>query len=61
MNLMLMRENYPVAIIPLEKRGLYIDALEKASVQHIGKDFLIFIIDCLNSTFELYFSIIKQK
>ncbi len=61
MNLMLLRDSYPITIIPLEKRGIYINALEKASVQHNGKDFLSFILECINDVLNLYFSIVNQK
>ena len=59
MNLMLLRDKYPITIIPLEKRGIYINALEKASVQHNGKDFLSFILECMNDVLDLYFSTMK--
>ncbi|MCK4520456.1 Fic family protein [Candidatus Parcubacteria bacterium] len=61
MNLMLLRDSYPITIIPLEKRGIYINALEKASVQHDGSDFLSFIVECMNDVLNFYFSIVNQK
>jgi len=56
MNLILMRAGYTIVLIPLGKRTRYMDALEKASVQHDGKDFLSFIIESMNEVLDLYFS-----
>jgi Fic family protein len=57
MNLMLLRNNYVITIIPVEKRSRYIDALEKSSVQRNGKDFLEFIFECIDNVLNLYFQV----
>lgn len=57
MNLLLMRGGYPITVLPVKKRAKYIEALEKASLEHNGEDFLRFILEAMEDTFELYFSI----
>ena len=57
MNLMLLRNNFVITIIPIEKRSKYIDALEKSSVQSDSKDFLEFIVECMDNVLNLYFQV----
>lgn len=54
MNLLLLRAGYPITIIPLAKRSRYMNALEKASVEHDGKPFMEFLIECMEEVFLLY-------
>ncbi len=59
MNLMLLRNNFTIAVIPVERRSNYINSLEKASVEHDGSDFLKFIVVCLDDVLNLYFTIVR--
>ncbi len=59
MNLMLLRDNFTIAVIQNKRRADYINSLEKASVEHDGSDFLKFIVDCVRDVLDLYFTIQK--
>ena len=59
MNLILLRENFVIAIVPVKKRAEYINALEESSVNHNGKDFLKFIVDCIDEVLDFYFMVVK--
>lgn len=60
MNLELMRNGYPIAIIPKEIRAYYYQALDKACSEEVYDDFIILVCERINKTFDLYFGLIRE-
>jgi len=61
LNLELMREGYPVAIILREDRLEYFDALEKSCVERDYGDFTRMVARCVARSFDLYLEVVTGK
>lgn len=60
MNLILLRNGYPIAIIKNENRSEYMKALELASVEGEDKAFIEIIIQAVESSLDTYLYMIQQ-
>jgi len=54
MNLILLRNGYPMAIIKMTDRSIYMDALEKSSINGNLDDFTKIIVDAVLSSIDKY-------
>lgn len=61
LNLELMREGYPVAIILREDRLEYFDALEKSCVDREYGDFTRMVARCVARSLDLYLEVVTGK
>lgn len=61
LNLELMRDGYPVAIILREDRLEYFDALEKACVERDYSDFTRMVARCVARSLDLYLEVVTGK
>ena len=61
LNLELMREGYPVAIILREDRLEYFDALEKSCVERDYDDFTRMVARCVARSLDLYLEVVTGK
>lgn len=59
MNLILMRNEYPIAVIRMEDRDEYINALEKASVEKDINDFIQIVEEAVNRSLDMYLYMTK--
>lgn len=59
MNLILLRNGYPIAVIKNEDRSEYMKALETASVEGETKDFVEIIIQAVESSLDTYLYMIE--
>lgn len=58
MNLILMRNGYPITVIRMEERNEYMSALEKASVENDLEDFINIIAEAVNRSLDKYLYIL---
>ncbi|WP_097028283.1 Fic family protein [Clostridium peptidivorans] len=58
MNLILMRNGYPITVIKMEERNEYMSALEKASVKNDLSDFINIVGDAINTSLDTYLYIV---
>ncbi|AWI06778.1 Fic family protein [Clostridium drakei] len=58
MNLILMRNGYPITVIRMEERNEYMSALEKASVENDLEDFINIITEAVNRSLDKYIYIL---
>ncbi|NMM64353.1 Fic family protein [Clostridium sp. P21] len=58
MNLILMRNGYPITVIRMEDRNEYMSALEKASVENDLEDFINIIAEAVNRSLDKYLYIL---
>jgi hypothetical protein len=58
MNLILMRNGYPITIIKMEDRNEYMDALEKASVKNDLGNFINIVAEAVNRSLDTYLYIV---
>jgi Uncharacterized conserved protein len=58
MNLILMRNGYPITIIKMEDRNEYMDALEKASVENDLGNFINIVAEAVNRSLDTYLYIV---
>ncbi|WP_411681065.1 Fic family protein [Clostridium thailandense] len=58
MNLILMRNGYPITVIRMEERNEYMSALEKASVENDLEDFINIIAEAVNRSLDKYIYIL---
>lgn len=61
MNLLLMQEGYPPALIRKEDRMKYIDAIEKGQLQGTLSDYYQIIFESINRSFDIYFEAVEKK
>ncbi|WP_234123670.1 Fic family protein [Clostridium hydrogenum] len=59
MNLILMRNGYPMTVIRMEDRNEYMAALEKASMKNKLDDFIKIIEEAVNRSLDMYLYIIS--
>ncbi len=55
MNWILLRNGYPLTVIPSEQRSRYLHSLDKADRGH-GEDFFRLVIECVESSLDQYLS-----
>lgn len=58
MNLILMRNGYPITVIRMEDRNEYMNALEKASVDNDLEDFIRIVEEAVNRSLDTYLYIL---
>ncbi|AKA72033.1 filamentation induced by cAMP protein Fic [Clostridium scatologenes] len=58
MNLILMRNGYPITVIRMEERNEYMSALEKASIENDLEDFINIITEAVNRSLDKYLYVI---
>lgn len=61
MNLLLMQEGYPPAIIRKEDRKAYIDSLEKAQTKNERGDYHALIFDAVNRSLDIYLEAVEPE
>lgn len=61
MNLLLLQEGYPFAIIQKEDRSKYIKAVEKAVQTNNYDDFLIVVFEAIENSLDIYLEAIEQS
>ncbi len=61
MNLLLMKNGYPPAIIKKEDRIRYINAVEKAQLSGETDDYYKIIFESIETTFDMYFETLGEK
>lgn len=59
MNLILMRNGYPITVIKTENRDIYMKALEKASVDDDTNDFVEIVADAVDKSFDTYLYVVS--
>lgn len=59
MNLILMRNGYPITVIKTENRDVYMKALEKASVDDDTNDFVEIVADAVDKSFDTYLYVVS--
>lgn len=59
MNLILMRNGYPMTVIRMEDRNEYMSALEKASVENNLDDFIKIVEKAVNRSLDTYLYIVS--
>lgn len=59
MNLILMRNGYPMTVIRMEDRNEYMSALEKASVGNDLSDFVKIVENAVNRSLDMYLYILS--
>lgn len=59
MNLILMRNGYPITVIKTDNRDEYMRALEKASTAGDTKDFVSIVADAVNTSIDTYLFIVS--
>lgn len=59
MNLILMRNGYPITVIRMEDRNEYMNALERASVQNYLQDFIDIVEAAVDRSLDIYLYILK--
>jgi Fic family protein len=61
MNLELMKDGFPPAILPVEKRLEYYEALDTAHTQNNYEPFLVLIADIVEAAFEPYWYVVGMR
>lgn len=61
MNLLLMQEGYPPALIRKEDRGAYIDSIEKGQTKKDFKDYYRLIYEAVDRSLDIYLEALEPK
>lgn len=61
MNLILIQNGYPMAIIRKQDRNIYLKTIEKGQLEGKKEDFYKLIYDVVNRSFDIYFEAIGEK
>lgn len=61
MNLLLMQEGYPPALIRKEDRARYIDAIEKGQLNGELSDYYQIVFEAIDRSFDIYFEALGKK
>lgn len=61
MNLLLMQEGYPLAIIRKEDRGAYINSLEKGQTRNVLADYYELMLEAVNRSLDIYLEALEPE